>query len=47
MVQHGEIDPVTKRIFCSYWMTIEEWDSIHSYSPTLDETFEDKNDIAE
>jgi hypothetical protein len=31
MPQHGDIDKETKKIYCGYWMTVEEWQNIHSY----------------
>jgi len=31
MPQHGDIDKDTKKMYCGYWMTIEEWQDIHSY----------------
>jgi tRNA G37 N-methylase Trm5 len=45
MPQHGDIEKETKRIFCGYWMTIEEWEDIHNYSPS--ERFDDPNSIIE
>ena len=32
MVQHGDIDPQTKRYFCGFWMSKEEFDEIHHYN---------------
>ena len=32
MPQHGETDNETKKIYCGYWMTVEEWEDIHDYS---------------
>ena len=31
MPQHGELDKDTKKVYCNYWMTLEEWDDIHNY----------------
>ena len=31
----------TKKIYCGYWMTMEEWEDIHNYSPS--EKFDDSN----
>jgi len=41
MPQHGDIENETKKIYCGYWMTIEEWEEIHNYS--VNEKFEDLN----
>jgi hypothetical protein len=41
MPQHGDVDKETKKIYCGYWMTLEEWDDIHDYS--VNEKFEDSN----
>ncbi len=30
--QHGELDKATKKVYCNYWMTLEEWNDIHNYS---------------
>ena len=38
MPQHGEIDNEKKLIYCGYWMTFNEWEDIHKYSPNLDES---------
>jgi hypothetical protein len=45
MPQHGDTEKETKRIFCGYWMTIEEWEDIHNYSPS--EKFDDPNSTIE
>jgi hypothetical protein len=31
MPQHGDIDKDSKKIYCGYWMTFEEWQTVHSY----------------
>lgn len=31
MPEHGDIDKDTKKMYCGYWMTIEEWQDVHSY----------------
>ena len=41
MPQHGETDNETKKIYCGYWMTFEEWEDIHDYS--LNENYEELN----
>ncbi|MBA3284057.1 MAG: hypothetical protein H0U27_03215 [Nitrosopumilus sp.] len=41
MPQHGETDNETKKIYCGYWMTVEEWEYIHDYSINGD--FEELN----
>lgn len=41
MPQHGDIEKETKKIYCGYWMTMEEWEDIHDYSPG--EKFDDSN----
>jgi hypothetical protein len=33
MHQHGDYEKSMQRWFCSYWMTLEEWKSIHNYLP--------------
>jgi hypothetical protein len=38
MPEHGDIEKETKKIYCGYWMTIEEWEDIHNYS--INEKFE-------
>lgn len=38
MPYHGQIDSDTNKIFCSYWMTFEEWDDIHDYTIGLIES---------
>lgn len=40
MSEHGEFNKDTNKVYCNYWMTIEEWDDIHSY--TINETPEQK-----
>jgi hypothetical protein len=36
MPKHGEIDNEKKLIYCGYWMTFDDWEDIHKYSPILD-----------
>ncbi|CAN5881497.1 hypothetical protein BH23THE1_BH23THE1_07010 [soil metagenome] len=36
MPQHGEIDNKKNLIYCGYWMTFDDWDDIHKYSPNVD-----------
>lgn len=33
--EHGQHDPQSGKWFCGYWMTIEEWEDVHDYSPPL------------
>jgi hypothetical protein len=37
MPHHGEIDSTTNKIFCSYWMTFDEWEEIHNYGVGIPE----------
>jgi hypothetical protein len=39
MPQHGDTNNETKKIYCGYWMTAEEWDDIHNYN--IDENTEE------
>lgn len=41
MPQHGEIDNEKKLVYCGYWMTFEDWEDIHKYSPKVDESEDD------
>ena len=41
MPQHGETDNEAKKIYCGYWMTVDEWEDIHDYS--IYENFEELN----
>jgi hypothetical protein len=41
MPHHGETDNETKKIYCGYWMTVEEWEDIHDYS--INENYEESN----
>lgn len=36
MPHHGEIDNKTNRVYCGYWMTFEDWEDIHKYSPGVE-----------
>lgn len=33
MPEHGQFDPSANKWYCGYWMTFEEWEDIHDYSP--------------
>ena len=44
MTQHGEIDNEKKLIYCGYWMTFNDWEDIHKYSPNVDGS---DNDVKE
>ena len=41
MPHHGDIDKDKKKVYCGYWMTIEEWEYIHNYS--IHEKFNDSD----
>jgi hypothetical protein len=41
MPHHGDIDKDKKKVYCGYWMTLEEWDYIHNYS--IHEKFNDSD----
>jgi hypothetical protein len=41
MPHHGDIEKETKKIYCGYWMAMEEWEDTHDYSPG--EKFDDSN----
>ena len=42
MPEHDEFDPKTKRWFCSYWMSKQEWIDVHHYPAT--KAIEKEND---
>jgi hypothetical protein len=46
MPQHGEYDQDSKKWYCEYWMSLQEWNQVHYYSPsnTVVEEKEDYND---
>lgn len=31
MPTHGEMDKDNNKIYCGYWMSPKEWEEIHSY----------------
>ena len=33
MVHHGDYNSSTEKWYCSYWMTLHEWEDIHDYAP--------------
>ena len=45
MPEHGDYDVGSRRWYCSYWQTSEEWEDIHDYDPsdpskeTINDTF--------
>ena len=41
MPHHGDIDKDARKVYCGYWMNIEEWEDIHNYS--INEMFEDSD----
>jgi hypothetical protein len=36
MPQHGDYDKNTNQIYCGYWMSLDDWEEIHKYTPNLD-----------
>ena len=48
MPVHGDYNEDIHKWYCSYWLTIEEWEDIHDYAPSpfLD-SVNDKNNDAE
>jgi hypothetical protein len=36
MPQHGDYDKITNQIYCGYWMSLDDWEEVHKYTPTLD-----------
>jgi hypothetical protein len=32
MPQHGDYDQDSKRWYCEYWMSLQEWKEVHHYS---------------
>jgi hypothetical protein len=34
MPEHGDYDAGSRRWYCSYWQTSEEWQDIHDYDPS-------------
>jgi hypothetical protein len=44
MPQHGEIDKEKKLVYCGYWMTFEDWEDIHKYSPNIDQSEDDEKE---
>jgi hypothetical protein len=46
MPEHGEYDQDSKKWYCEYWMSLQEWSQVHYYSPssTVVEEKEDDND---
>lgn len=41
MPEHGEINNEKKLIYCGYWMTFDDWEDIHKYSPIVDGSDDD------
>jgi hypothetical protein len=33
MPEHGDYDVESRRWYCSYWQTLEEWQDVHDYDP--------------
>jgi hypothetical protein len=36
MPEHGDYDVESRRWYCSYWQTTEEWQEVHDYDPSND-----------
>jgi hypothetical protein len=34
MPEHGDYDAGSRRWYCSYWQSLEEWEDIHDYEPS-------------
>jgi hypothetical protein len=34
MPQHGDYDQDSKKWYCEYWMSLQEWNEVHYYSPS-------------
>lgn len=34
MPEHGDYDVESRRWYCSYWQTSEEWQDVHDYDPS-------------
>jgi len=34
MPEHGDCDVESRRWYCSYWQTSEEWQDVHDYDPS-------------
>ena len=34
MPEHGDYDVGSRRWYCSYWQTSEEWQDVHDYDPS-------------
>jgi hypothetical protein len=34
MPVHGDYNEDTHKWYCSYWLTSEEWEDIHGYTPS-------------
>lgn len=32
MPEHGDYDKENGKIFCGYWMSLQEWEEIHKYA---------------
>lgn len=30
---HGDFEPVSRKWYCQYWMTSDEWLDVHDYAP--------------
>ena len=44
MPQHGDYDQDSKRWYCEYWMSLQEWNEVHHYSPSNTIVAEEKED---
>jgi hypothetical protein len=44
MPQHGDYDQGSKRWYCECWMSLQEWNEVHHYSPSNTVVAEEKED---
>jgi hypothetical protein len=49
MPMHGDFNEQLHKWYCSYWLTLEEWEDIHDYMPSssLDVIIDKNNDSKE
>ena len=57
MPAHGDYNEDKHKWYCSYWLTLEEWEDIHDYAPSrlldpvIDKNYDfegpDKDDVNE
>ena len=44
MPQHGDHDQDSNRWYCEYWMSLQEWNEVHHYSPSNAGPIQEKDD---